>query len=152
MEHFIQNYRDFKIVFSEVRDEFCATKEDNIISSKSLNELKKKIDKFYSLNIKKENLYLYTFSKYNLGKYSDCVLSKITSINTETGKIYYTQETKKGKQKYQEYISFAHFYKNNETNKQLIIQRKELIKKIEVLDEQIRDIELRLEKEDITQG
>lgn len=137
MEHFIKNYKGYKIIFDEIADRFVAIKEDEKFVSISCSALEKKIDKIVNGTIKKNNLKLFV-KNYNYRlQFSEYEVAKITSINTESEKVFYSVETKKGIQKKQEYIQHVNFYEISEENKALIEKRAKLIEQIESLKQEI---------------
>lgn len=149
MEHFIKNYKGYKIIFDEIDDRFVAIKEDEKFVSISCSALEKKIDKIVNGTIKKNNLKLFV-KNYNYRlQFSEYEVAKITSINTESEKVFYSIETKKGIQKRQEYIQHVNFYEINEENKALIEKRTKLIEQIESLKQEIFKIEHDMAQVDI---
>lgn len=149
MEHFIKNYKGYKIIFEEINDRFVAIKEDEKVISTSCLQLEKKIDKIVNGIIKKNNLKLF-IKNYNYRfQFSEYEVAKITSINMESEKVFYSIETKNGIQKKQDYIQHVKFYKINEDNKALIEKRAKLIEQIQYLKEEIFKIEHDMAQVDI---
>ena len=149
MEHFIKNYKGYKIIFEEINDRFVAIKEDEKVISTSCLQLEKKIDKIVNGTIKKNNLKLFVKNYNYRFQFSEYEVAKITSINMESEKVFYSIETKNGIQKKQDYIQHVKFYKINEDNKALIEKRAKLIEQIQYLKEEIFKIEHDMAQVDI---
>lgn len=149
MEHFIKNYKGYKIIFEEINDRFVAIKEDEKVVSTSCLQLEKKIDKIVNGTIKKNNLKLFVKNYNYRFQFSEYEVAKITSINMESEKVFYSIETKNGIQKKQDYIQHVKFYKINEDNKALIEKRAKLIEQIQYLKEEIFKIEHDMAQVDI---
>jgi archaellum component FlaC len=128
-----ETYKDWKIKLEEKTDEFVATKDDHILRSKSLKELKKKIDKFAFVRIP---IYYKDYHVIHSGE-----ITSIAEMSHGNPLLWVTLENKSRTK-----VNIHYLYRQTENNKKIFDEIQKFEQEKENIRKKIEELAGQLER------
>lgn len=149
---FIKKYKDVEIHFSETSENFYAEVNGDTCLCATIKGVQEQIDRCLKVKFQRIETYKQLVSDYELSGHNagEFVKATITSINTETNKVFYTLNNgKRGNVRQQNNYRYIKFYEITKENSEKIKEIQGLQEEIIAIKAKIRLLEQQLDEVDI---